>query len=352
MAERAVVGISGGVDSSVAAYLLKQQGYQVAGVHMVTMPGGDETQAYADAQRVCDALDIPLYPVDFTRQFQAHVVEAFVAAYLKGQTPNPCVLCNRAVKWEALLACADRMGAQYVATGHYAQPLCLDNGRYTLRMAGSGKKDQTYALYGLEQAQLARTLMPLGELEKERVRRIAEEIGIPVAAKPDSQDICFVPDGDYHAFLERFGAQLPPPGDFIDEHGNVLGMHAGISHYTIGQRKGLGVAFGKPVYVCRIRPETNEVVLGGNADLFHRHVHVADFRYMALEPANEHDCEIPAYGKIRYNQQAAPCTLIVRRKRVAAVFEEPQRAITPGQAAVFYNAGGCVLGGGTIMQAD
>ena len=263
-----VVGLSGGVDSSVAAYLLKKQGYQVIGVTMQIWQAEDACtmereggccglSAVDDARRVAGQLDIPYYVMNFRDEFQKNVIDYFVKEYRDGRTPNPCIACNRYVKWESLLQKSLALGADYIATGHYARIRMLENGRMTICRSGSARKDQTYALYNLTQEQLQRTLFPIGEFDKSEIRAMAEEIDLKVANKPDSQEICFVPDGDYASFIEQETGKKEVPGNFVSIDGKVLGQHKGIGHYTIGQRKGLGIAFGEPVFVVEIRPETN-----------------------------------------------------------------------------------------------
>ena len=280
MAKKVVVGMSGGVDSSVAALLLKRQGYDVVGVTMqiwqeespaVTAAQGGccGFDAAEDARRVADVLDIPHYVMNFRKEFREKVMDYFVSEYLAGRTPNPCIACNRYVKWESLLRRSMEIGADYIATGHYAGIIRLKNGRYAVRNAVTTKKDQTYALYSLTQEQLAHTLMPVGDYTKEEIRQIAEEAGLPVAHKPDSQEICFIPDNDYAAFIDREAKErVPKPGNFVTTDGQVLGRHLGITHYTVGQRKGLNLAMGRPVFVKEIRPDTNQVVIGEADEVF------------------------------------------------------------------------------------
>jgi tRNA-specific 2-thiouridylase len=296
---------------------------------------------------VAERLEIPYYVMNFKADFQKSVIDYFVSEYEQARTPNPCIACNRYVKWESLLQRSLEIGADYIATGHYARILRLANGRYTIRNSVTAAKDQTYALYNLTQEQLAHTLMPVGEYEKPQIRAIAEEIGLPVASKRDSQDICFVPDHDYAGFITRETGRESLPGNFVDEEGNVLGQHRGIIHYTIGQRKGLGISSDTPIFVKELRPDTNEVVLCKSERLFTTTCPVAHVNYMAEEALTE---PTPAIGKVRYSHAGAPCTLYPQPDgTLLCEFEESQRAMTPGQAAVFYRDD-YVLGGGTIEK--
>lgn len=356
--KKVVVGMSGGVDSSVAAWLLKEQGYEVIGVTMQIWQDEEETvqeenggccglSAVEDARRVAAMLDIPYYVMNFKSEFKEHVMNYFVDEYLHGRTPNPCIACNRYVKWESLLKRSMDIGADYIATGHYARIARLKGGRYALRKSATAAKDQTYALYNLTQEQLAHTLMPVGDYTKEEIRAMAEKIGLRTANKPDSQEICFIPDHDYAGFIAReAGDRVPPAGNFVSSDGRILGKHKGITHYTIGQRKGLGIALGAPVFVTEIRPEANEVVLGSNEEVFGTTVYADRLNFMSI-PDLKGELEVTA--KIRYNHGGAPCTISkIGEDRVICQFHEPVRAITPGQAVVFYE-GDTVVGGGTIV---
>ena len=348
--KKVVIGLSGGVDSSVAALLLKKQGYEVIGATMQTWKEGDidnrEASVIEDARRVADALGIEHHVIPFYDTFKCHVMDYFVDEYLHGRTPNPCVVCNRHVKWEAMLQYANSIGAEYIATGHYARIDQLENGRYSVKRAATAAKDQTYALYGLTQEQLSHTIMPVGQFEKNQIRQMADEAGIPVAHKQDSQDICFIPDGDYASFIKKETGEEFAPGNFVDIEGNILGQHKGIIHYTIGQRKGLNISLGRPAFVLEIRPETNEVVLGENEELFTHTVRANHLNFMAVEDI---EGEVKAFGKIRYNHKGDNCTVRkIGDDMIECTFEVPVRAVTPGQALVLYQ-GDYVLGGGIIM---
>lgn len=357
MKEKVVVGMSGGVDSSVAAYLLKEKGYEVIGVTMQIWQDEDACaleenggccglSAVEDARRVAQVLEIPYYVMNFKQDFKEKVIDYFIREYREGRTPNPCIACNRYVKWEALLNRSLAIGADYIATGHYARIEKLSNGRYAIKNSVTAKKDQTYALYNLTQEQLRHTLMPVGEYEKDEIRELAKRAGLPVADKADSMEICFVPDGDYAGFIEAETGERSVPGNFVDMAGNVLGEHKGIIHYTVGQRKGLNLAMGYPVFVLKIRPETNEVVIGKAEDTLTDTVYINHVNFMA-EPGFSR--EKTYIGKIRYNHKGAECTVEQLDDNLYQVrFFEKQRAVTPGQALVLYESG-LVAGGGTIL---
>ncbi len=330
--KKIVVGLSGGVDSAVTAYLLKEQGYEVIGVTLC-MHGNAEKEV-ADAAEVAVRIGIRHRVVELKEKFQETIIRYFTESYKKGETPNPCMVCNPTMKWTALLSVAEEEGAEGIATGHYAGVVCLANGRYAVRCGASSAKDQAYVLYGLSQEQLAKTRMPLASYEKEEIREIATKIGLSVADKADSMEICFLPEGEvYTDYLVKKESVKSEQGNFVDEHGTVLGTHQGIIYYTVGQRKGLGIAFGEPRYVKELRPESNEVVLSGNDALQDKNVYAREYHGMALEQIED---GMRLLAKIRYSHRGAMCTVYCEGERLRLEFDEPQRAATPGQAVVFY----------------
>ena len=349
----AVIAMSGGVDSSVSAFLLQQAGYETRGV-MFSMCGAFRTEDgmqqqkdIADARAVAESLQIPFEVLDLSDAFRQRVMQFFAGSYIRGETPNPCVECNRTVKFPYLVQYADETGGGIIATGHYARTQRdPGTGRTLLLKARAAAKDQSYVLYNLPQQTLSRLVFPLGEYEKSQVRAIAEEHRLLNFRKSDSQDICFIPDGDYARFISDFSSYDSAPGDFVSEDGMVLGRHRGLIHYTTGQRRGLGVSADRPLYVLRKDLQRNQVVLGGSSALFAKSVRVAQTHYI---PFDRLTGPLRVQAKIRYSQQTAPAVLEPTGDREAAlIFDEPQRAPTAGQSAVFYD-GNVVIGGGVIV---
>lgn len=348
---KALIAMSGGVDSSVAAYLMQQAGADCIGATMKLCDSAllqQECDNTGDAQRVAAKLGMPFHILDRTADFRSHVVDRFIRCYEQGGTPNPCVDCNRHIKFDVLLRDAFSLGCNCIVTGHYAR-IAQDpgTGRYLLLRALDKSKDQSYFLSCLTQHQLSHIRFPLGELSKEQVRQIAEAQSFLNARKRDSQDICFIPDGDYKAFMERYTGKRYPDGDFLDQNGNIVGRHNGAVGYTIGQRKGLGLAMGKPVYVCHKDMERNTVTIGANEDLFKTTLRANNWNWISLPQLKE---PIRVTAKIRYRHNEQPATVYPEADGSARVeFDEPQRAITTGQAVVLYD-GDLVIGSGTIIE--
>jgi tRNA-specific 2-thiouridylase len=365
MPETIAVAMSGGVDSSVVAGLLRRGGAPIVGMTMQLWnqrrlpdlaPNGPTGRCCSlddvyDARHVAQTLGIPYYVVNFEDRFEQQVVKPFVDEYLSGRTPIPCTLCNNFIKFDQFLEMADGVGAAKIATGHYAQiGWNADSGRWEMRRSADRSKDQTYFLFGLTQPQLARTLFPLGGFEKSHVRELARELGIPTAEKPDSQEICFVPNGDYAAFIDAYFKEqgISPDdtrGEFVTADGRVVGEHSGVHHFTVGQRRGIGIAAREPLYVIATEPSTKRVVIGRNDDLLRATARVKDVNWISIAPP-----VAPVRGeiKIRNKHIAAPATISpIDAEHVEIRFDEPQRAVTPGQGAVFYS-GDLVLGGGWI----
>ena len=345
--KRALIAMSGGVDSCTAAYLMQQAGYDCTGC---TMRLHDAAKNDADdAKAVCERLHMPHFVPDCRAEFHNKVIEKFVQSYAEGRTPNPCLDCNRCLKFGRLMQEADALGCDTLVTGHYARIEQAPDGSFLLKKAADPAKDQSYVLYMLTQRQLARICFPLGGLTKAQVRQTAAEQGFVSAHKSESQDICFVPDGNYAAVIEAETRLPAVPGDFTDSAGNVIGQHAGIIHYTIGQRRGLGIALGAPAYVCGIDAENNRVIIGQQADLFTDCVYLQNMNWIAgAPPAGPVRCA----AKIRYRHREQPALLTFTEENTAVLrFDAPQRAVTPGQAAVCYD-GDTVLGGGEIIRAE
>lgn len=351
---KALIAMSGGVDSSLAAKLMTDKGFDCIGCTMKLYHNEDagiessrtccSLDDVEDARSVAHKLGIPFYLFNFTDAFRDTVIRKFIESYENGITPNPCIDCNRYMKFDKLYQRAKTLGCDYIVTGHYAR-IEEQAGKFVLKKALDETKDQSYVLYSMTQEQLAHTIFPLGSMRKTEVRAIAEESGFVNADKPDSQDICFVPNGDYASVIELQTGKESAEGNFVDKQGNNLGRHKGVIHYTIGQRKGLGVSSTEPLYVCGICPQDGNVILGSNDDLFSREAYVSDFNWISGEvPGSEFRCK----AKIRYRQPEQWVTVIpTGADTVHITFDEPQRAITPGQAAVLYD-GDIVLGGGTI----
>lgn len=356
--KKVMIGMSGGVDSSAAALLLKEQGYEVIGVTLEMFSDDDiavctnaknngNLSGAGDAERVAEKLGFQYITVDMKECFRKYVMEYFCNSYLSGRTPNPCIECNRCVKFGEMLKIAQKNGCDYIATGHYA--VCEydeKRGRYLLKRSADRSKDQTYMLYSLTQEQLAHIIFPLGNMEKSAVREIAAENGLINADKPDSQDICFVPDGKYVEFIEKFTGEKAQSGNYVDMSGKILGKHKGHINYTPGQRKGLGIALGKPAYVVKKDCKTNTVVLGDESDLYTMSLIAENVNLISVEEITE---PMRITAKARYSQKDCAATLSKTEDgRYLVEFDEPQRAVTSGQAVVFYD-GDIVVGGGTII---
>ncbi len=339
------VAMSGGVDSTVAADRLKKEGHDVFGVTMLLRPDASRADA-EDARRAADALGVRHYVIDLRDEFNRTVIDYFCREYRQGRTPNPCVLCNRRIKFGALWEKARELGAERMATGHYAG-IELKNGRYLLQKGADRKKDQSYFLNRLTQEQLGRTLFPLAQLTKDKVKETAAAMGLPAAERRESQEICFIPDNNYAGFIKKISGNDFRPGEIIDREGKRLGEHQSILHYTIGQRKGIGLAAPEPLYVTAIDPARNTVTVGGKEDTYTDEIVVKDINWIAIAPPQQ---TIKAKVKVRYRHPEAPADVIPLNEQEARIkFSAPVMAVAPGQAAVFYD-GETVLGGGTIVK--
>jgi tRNA-uridine 2-sulfurtransferase len=353
-----LVGMSGGVDSSVTAALLHRDGYRVIGITLNVWPEGDggavieredaccALGAVEDARRVCAQLGVPHYVVNFRDVFRRHVIDNFVDEYRRGRTPNPCVRCNQFIKFDALLAKAEALGAEHVATGHYARISRTDSGRWALRKAADGRKDQSYVLYVMTQDRLARAMFPLGDLSKDETRQAATDLGLHVAGKPESMEICFVPTKNYRDYLRKEEPDAAKPGPIVDSSGRVIGMHEGVAFYTVGQRRGLGLASDRPLFVTQILAAENVLVVGDESGLYQMEALAMGVNWVSIERL---DRPMRVTVKARYKAPEVPATIEPLADGVRVRFDEPQRAITPGQTIVFYD-GELVVGGGTLEE--
>lgn len=354
-AKKVAVAMSGGVDSAITATLLLESGYEVFGITMQTQDEFSEKQdgccsvsAVKEAQKVAKELGITLYVLKVAKEFEEKVIQYFIKDYLRGKTPNPCIACNKEMKFKLLLEKAKSLGADLLATGHYAKiDYDCDSKKYLLSKAKDNHKDQSYVLYNLTQEQLGQVLMPLGEYTKDEVRKIALEKNLCVAKKPESQDICFIPDGNYNLFLQKRAGNLIKPGHFLNIMGEKIGEHKGFPFYTIGQRRGLGFGFGKRMYVVELNPKTGDVILGENEDLMANSLEALENNFIPFSKLTE---PLQVETKIRYNGKADIAFLYPEDEgKIRVAFEKPQRAITPGQAVVYYQKD-LVIGGGIINK--
>ena len=367
--KKVLLGMSGGVDSSVSALLLKKQGYDVIGITLEMFD--DNSNVSLDAKKVCDKLNIPHYIFSCKNEFKEHVIDDFITCYSNCKTPNPCIECNRYIKFGYMYEKAKELGCNYIATGHYAKnEYNKEYDRWVIKKSNAGNKDQTYVLWNIPKEIIEHTIFPLSDFEnKEQIRQIAREVGLEVANKPDSEDICFVPDGNYKAFLEKNSSIKPKAGNIVNSKGEVLGTHTGLYNYTIGQRKGLGIAYKVPLFVLGFNKAKNEVIVGEEKELYKKEIYVNNVNLLLVDKI---DKPIKVDVKTRYSTKSAKATIIAedeesklddvqsnkkvdgkcskndRSGKIKVIFEEPQRAITPGQSAVFY-IDDMVLGGGKIV---
>ena len=346
MKKKILLGMSGGVDSSASAVLLQEQGYEVIGATMKLWE--DTEKAIEDAKKVCKKLGIEHHVIDCTEKFRCHVINKFISEYENAKTPNPCVECNRYLKFGAFYEKAKELGCEYIATGHYAKTEYSEKyKRYVLKKSDEEKKDQTYFLYYIPKEEIEYIIFPLqNRTSKEETRKIAEKNSLQVAHKKDSQEICFIPDNDYQKFLQKYSSQKPKVGNIVLKDGTVLGKHNGLINYTIGQRKGLGISYKEPLYVIKLDIQKNQVIVGTEQDLYSKELIANEINWLAIDKLNE---PLKLKAKVRYRAKEAECTVYpIENEQVKVIFDEPQRAITPGQSVVFYDED-IVIGGGKII---
>ena len=346
--KKVLLGISGGVDSSVAAILLKEQGYNVVGITMKFLNEKDNDTIYADAKKICEHLDIPHYIVDFQKEFKEYVINDFICQYKNCKTPNPCIQCNKHLKFEAMYKKAQEFECDYIATGHYAKIEYSDKyNKNVLKVSNAKEKDQSYVLYNIPSELLDKVLFPLSYFNnKDEIRQIAKKYNLPVADKPDSEDICFIPDGNYKKFLEENSDIKSLEGNIVNKNGDILGKHTGLYKYTIGQRKGLGISYKVPLFVIGFNKQNNELIVGEEQELYTKEFKVSNVNLL-LDINIEEKTEVEV--KTRYSTKTAEAEIIKEKDNIRVKFKQPQRAITPGQSAVFY-IGDIVLGGGIIID--